>query len=493
MARNVQTFLRAATACALTVGCVYALALRAAAVDWPVFGYDPARSSFNSAEHTLTVRNVHRLRERWQISLGAVADSTPIFLEHVRFGRFHRTMLFQTTLTGVTMGIDAGSGKILWRFRTHGPNYTHSTPAADPSGKAIYVPGVDGKVHKLNASNGHELHAAGFPARITRIPDSEANESPLNVANGYLYATTSGYNGDAPPYDGHVVSVNLSDGTKTVFNSLCSEQRELPGRSSCSAQRSGIWARGGAVVDPDSSMNGRIYAATGNGDFDANSGGYNYGDSVLSLSYDLSKLFGSYTPTDYKALQDGDVDLGSTSPTILPEQSSSRTPWMLVQGGKDAVLKLLNRAALPGVGGELQLIDLPGGLFSTPAVWTDASNRAWIFMGFSDVVEAYRLETNSAGVSRLVGIWQNSSAGSTSGEGTSPVVANGVVFVAFDGAIVALNALNGNVLWNSRAYSSGKSIGPVHWQSPIVVNGRVYCSDQNGNLTAFALPLSLIR
>ena len=136
-------------------------------------------------------------------------------------------MLFQTTKSGMTLGIEAITGQIVWRFTTHGPHYTHSTPAADPSGKAIYVSGVDGKVHKLNASTGHDIHAPGFPARITLAPETEANESPLNVANGYLYATSSGYDGDAPPYDGHVVSIRLSDGATTVFNSLCSNKRKL--------------------------------------------------------------------------------------------------------------------------------------------------------------------------------------------------------------------------------------------------------------------------
>ncbi|MGB8966041.1 MAG: PQQ-binding-like beta-propeller repeat protein [Candidatus Cybelea sp.] len=471
----------------LTVVALLPATLRPAfAADWPVFGYDPARSGFNSAEHILTPRNVHRLRERWQISLGSVADSTPILLQHVRIGRAERPMLFQTTKAGVTLGIEATSGRVIWRFMTHGSNITDSTPAADPSDESVYVPGIDGKIHKVSAAKGRDERVPGFPARITRMPNSEKDASPLNVANGYLYAVTSGYIGDAPPYDGHVVSVRLSDGAASVFNSLCSNDRRLPGPNSCAQQRSGIWARGGAVVDPDPSMNGRIYAATGNGDFNANSGGHNYGDSVLSLSADLSTLLGSYTPTDYQQLQAGDTDLGSTSPAILPQQASSQTPWMLVQGGKDAVLKLLNRAALPGVGNELQLVDLPNGLFSTPAVWTDPSNSAWIFMGFPDVVEAYRLQTNSHGVSHLVGVW-HSSPGQTNGEGTSPVIANGMVFVAFDGAIVALNARNGNELWSSASPSAGRSIGSVHWQSPIVVNGWVYCADENGDLTAYSL------
>jgi outer membrane protein assembly factor BamB len=450
-----------------------------------VFGYDPARSGFNSAERTLTVGNVHRLRERWQISLGAVADSTPILLQRV-VGRSYRSMLFQTTKDGVTLGIEATSGRVLWRFATHGSQITDSTPAADPSGESVYVPGVDGKVHKLSASRGRDTRAPGFPARITRMPATEKDASPLNVANGYLYAVTSGYLGDATPYDGHVVSVRLSDGTTSVFNSLCSLDRRLPGPSSCRQQRSGIWARGGAVVDPDPSMNGRIYVATGNGDFSANKGGHNYGDSVISLAADLSSLLGSYTPVNYDELEQGDVDLGSTSPTMLPQQPSSQTPWMLVQGGKDAILKLVNRAALPGVGNELQLIDLPGGLFSTPAVWTDASNHDWIFLGFSNVVEGYRLQTNSHGASRLSLIWQ-SSAGSTGGEGTSPVVADGIVFVAFDNAVVALNARNGKQLWSSAQHGARRTIGPVHWESPIVVNGWLYCSDENGELTAYSL------
>jgi outer membrane protein assembly factor BamB len=471
---------------AVIAALVFATLLPARAADWPVFGFDPARSGFNSAETTLNTGNVHRLHARWQIALGDVADSTPILLHRVRIGHSYHAMLYQTTLSGITLGIDAMSGRILWRFATHGPNYTHSTPAADPSGKAIYVPGVDGKIHKLNPSNGHELHGRGFPARITLMPNTEADESPLNVANGYLYATTSGYDGDATPYDGHVVAVNLSSGKKTIFNSLCSNKHTLPTGGSCPEQRSGIWARGGAVVDPDSSMNGQVYAATGNGDFDANKGGHNYGDSVLGLSADVLNLAGSYTPTDYDQLESGDVDLGSTSPAMLPPQTASQTPLMLVEGGKDAVLKLVNRQALPGVGNELQLIDLPQALFSTPAVWTDVSNHAWIFAGFSYVIAAYRLKTNSSGQSQLVEIW-NASPGQTGGEGTSPVVAGGMVFVAYDGAIYALNATSGNALWSSAMKSAGKTIGPVHWQSPIVVNGWVYCSDQNGNLTGYAL------
>lgn len=477
------------SSCALAASLVCCTVLPAAAADWPVFGHDPARSGVDVGDKILTVANVHRLRARWQISFGggAVADSTPILLDKVLIrGKRHR-MLFQTTKSGVTYGIDAFSGKIMWHFATSGPKITNSTPAADPSGSAIYAPGIDGFVRKLDAATGHQLSAPGFPDRITRMVETEKDASPLNLANGYLYATTSGYLGDTPPYDGHVVSVRLSDGTRHVFNSLCSNYRKLPTPTSCSYSDSGIWSRGGAVVDPDSAMNGEVYVATGNGNFDANQGGYNYGDSVIGLTGDRLRALGNYTPSDYQKLDQDDLDLGSTSPALLPRRSNSSTPLMLVQGGKDQILRLVDRNPLPGVAGELQEISLQSALFSTPATWTDPGDRVWIFLGLPSAVQAYRLRTRPDGASRLAGIW-SSRAGQTSGEGTSPVVSNGIVFVAFDNAIVALNAQTGSELWSSAQGSSGKSIGPVHWESPIVVNGWVYCSDENGNLTAYALP-----
>jgi len=477
---------RVLVAFVIAAGAAFAAGVSSNAADWPVFGHDPARSGVDTSDRILTVGNVAHLRARWQITLGQVADSTPILLQGVTARGVLRTMLFQTAKDGTTYGIDAVSGTILWRFVTRGPGITTSTPAADPSGRAIYVPGVDGFVHKLDAATGRELRAPGFPARITRMPQTEKDASALNVANGFLYATTSGYDGDAPPYVGHVVSVALADGATHVFNTLCSHDKHLPTPRSCPASDSGIWSRGGAVVDPDPAMQGRIYVATGNGEFNANAGGHDYGDSVLSLTADGSRLLGSYTPSNYAALQQNDVDLGSTSPALLPRAPRSRTPLMLVQGGKDQILRLLDRATLPGVGGELQMVRLPAELFATPAVWRDPANRTWIYLAFSNLVEAYRVQTDTGGRTRLIGVWR-SQPGSTSGEGTSPVVSNGILFVAFDRAIVALDALSGRTLWSSALRSAGRSIGSVHWESPIVVNGWLYCSDQSGHLTAYSL------
>ena len=59
--------------------------------------------------------------------------------------------------------------------------------------------------------------------------------------------------------------------------------------------------------------------------------------------------------------------------------------------------------------------------------------------------------------------------------------------VATDHQVFALDPLTGHQLWNSTDASAGGSIGGIHWQSPIVVNGRLYCADQDGHLTAYGL------
>jgi outer membrane protein assembly factor BamB len=457
----------------------------ASAADWPTFGHDSARSSVD-AGRGLSPKTVVHLRLRWRVTLGDVADSAPILVSHARVKGRELSLLFITARDGTTYAIDAGKGQIIWRFATSGPGITTSVPVADPSGLWIYAPGVDGFVHKLETATGTEVRARGFPVQITRIPQTEKDASSLNLANGYLYATTSGYFGDAPPYVGHLVAIRLTDGSSRVFNTLCSKLVALPTQTSCNRSGSGIWARAGAVVDPDPSMNGRIYIATGNGNFDANHHGSDYGDSVVALSRDGTRLSGYYTPSNFYALDGGDVDLGSSAPVVLPREARSRTPLLAVQGGKDGLLRLLDRAHLGGVGGEIQRLDIGGGLYSAPAVWREGAGTTWIYLGLASGVRALRTTTDPNGKTRLVEVW-SSNAGETP-EGTSPVVSNGIVFIAMNRVIVALDGRTGTRLWTSAQAGAGSSIGGTHWESPIVVNGWIYCSDEDGHLSAYAPP-----
>ena len=149
---------------------------------------------------------------------------------------------------------------------------------------------------------------------------------------------------------------------------------------------------------------------------------------------------------------------------------------MAVQGGKDGVLRLLDRTRLGGVGQALQTVDLSDKLFSAPAVWAD-HGATWVVIDVSDGVHAYKVVTENR-KSRLLEAW-HADVESTS-EGTSPVVSDGIIFVAGNRALVALDVHDGHRLWT-------RSIGRIHWESPIIANGTLYCSDQDGNVVAYAL------
>ncbi|HEU0027931.1 MAG TPA: PQQ-binding-like beta-propeller repeat protein [Ktedonobacterales bacterium] len=454
--------------------------------DWTQFGFDAARSGDNTAETTLTTTTAPNLTKLWQVRLPGVADSSPILLHGMPFPNGARDVLYVTTRDGRLLALDASDGALIWQKQPSGPKITHSSPVADPSRKYVYAYGLDGSAHRYDAITGQETTSGGWPARITLMTQTEKESSALNIASGRLYVTTSGYIGDAPPYQGHIVTIDLQTGGERVFNSLCSNLTRLLTASDCSSEQSGIWARGGATVDP---ISGDIYAATGNGPYDADQGGADYGDSILKLSPDGAQLLDSFTPEDHQRLNEQDLDLGSMAPTPLPRAADSATPLMLIQGGKDGNLRLLNRENLSGqggpghVGGALQTIQTGCGFYSQPAVWTDpASHQPWVAVSNTCGLTVYRLMTGADGVSRLEQVWRDTEARTT-----SPVVANGVLYGAESGALRAWNAATGRRLWGSDQGGAGGSIGGIHWESPIVVGGALYISDENAALTCYGL------
>jgi hypothetical protein len=279
----------------------------------------------------------------------------------------------------------------------------------------------------------------------------------------------------------------LSDGTQKVFNTLCSDQQvhfvSSPGTPDCASRRSGIWARNGVTYDD---VTDRIYFATGNGQFNASTGGRNWGDSVLALPADGSAVAGgpadSYTPVNFQQLENGDTDLGSTGPALLP--ASSFAGRLAVQSGKDGELRLIDLSDMSGqsgpghVGGELELQPLPqrGEVKTTPAVWINPADAStWVFIVDSSGSCAMKL-TFPGGAPSLVKQWQNSLGGS------SPLVANNVLYFANATRIRALDPQTGNVLWSDATKISGD-----HWQSPIVFNATLYITDEASHLTAYAL------
>ncbi|SRR5579871_1176941 len=160
------------------------------------------------------------------------------------------------------------------------------------------------------------------------------------------------------------------------------------------AQLGGVWASGnGLVADPS----GNIYAAVGDALFDANTGGIDYGDSLLQLNADL-KVQQYFTPADQSCRMLNDLDLGSAGPMLFPTNSTT-VPYEVLIAGKGGTpcdskptttrMYLLNPKALGGYNStkdaDLQdIMGAPGGYWSSPAYW-QGTTGAYVYSAGTDV------------------------------------------------------------------------------------------------------------
>jgi hypothetical protein len=478
-----------------------------ASYDWLQFNGDAAHTGSNPLEAVISATNVSRLALQFQVTLPAVADSAPVYLSNVATATGVHNLIFVTARTGDVAALDAQTGATIWTQPSRAGRclinnnttrneacYTTATPAIDPGRQYLYSYGLDGYIHKYAVGTGTEVVTGGWPELASRKVYDEKGSSALSLATAksgisYLYVAHGGYPGDAGNYQGHLTVINLSDGTQKVFNTLCSQQtvhfvdsRVTAGADCYPSTQSAVWARAGVVYN---AQNDRIYLATGNGNFSP--GQFNWGDTVLALHPEGTGAgngnpLDSYTPANFQALDITDQDLGSTAPAILPAAGGTY-PHLAVQGGKDAVLRLLNLDNLSGhgqaglTGGEVFSASVPmgGGILTQPAVWVNpADSRTWVFVSNSAGLAAYQLAVNGAGNPSLQWKW-------TAGPGTSPIVAGGVLFYARSGLVLGLSPTTGAALW------SNNQIGAIHWESPIVASSMLYLTDQSQHLTAYSI------
>ncbi len=452
-------------------------------LDWPEFGLDPQRSDVSELSSGITAANLAHLH-RITVALAGTVDSSPIYLHGVSVDGAIHDVIVVTTTYGRTIAIDGSSGQILWTFTPPGysrwagsAQITTATPVADPDRLSVYAASPNGLIHKLSLADGREEAGGSWPVSITREPLHEKIAAALNLDGPDVLATTGGYYGDAPPYQGHVVAIDRASGRMmSVFNTLCANRRELQTPSTCPASDSAILSRGGAVVEPaepgdtrsariPEPASARILIDTGNGPWN---GTTDFGDSVLELSFPGLTLRQSFTPTDQEQLNTSDTDLGSSAPALLAEGRA-------VLAGKDGIMRVLALSRLDGhppsgrlhpLGGEVQRLPIPGGgqLFTAPAVW-QRSGRTTMFLADVHGTAAY-VERRG----RLYQAWENSTPG------TSPVMAGGLLYVYEPDA-------GGIYVYRPASpHPIAKLAGEAgHWNSPIVVDGHVVEPEGNAN------------
>jgi outer membrane protein assembly factor BamB len=435
---------------------------------WTEFGLDPQRSDATNQPTGITAKNIGRLKDR-QIKLPGTIDSSPIYLHDAAVDGAKHDVVIATSSYGRTFAIDADSGKRLWTYTPPGystlvgsAQITNSSPIAEPDGRFVFTASPVGVVHKLATASGREVRSGAWPAVITRDPTKEKIGSALNMVGDDVIATTSGYIGDAPTYQGHVVLISRGTGKiDAVFNSLCSQRRTVIVPTSCPESDSAILSRGGAVVEPGGK---RLLFDTGNATWD----GHRYfGDSVVELTLPGLRFRQAYTPRNQAELNANDLDLGSSAPALLGEDR-------VLAVGKDGVMRVLALGRLDGhkpdgkesLGGEVQTLETPGDteLFTQPAVWHHGKQTT-VFIGDFSATAAFALRGG-----KLHKLWENDTPG------TSPIIAGGLLYVyePEGGGIEVYEP------------DSPKPIAklpgaPGHWNSPIVVDGHVIEPEGSAN------------
>jgi outer membrane protein assembly factor BamB len=458
-------FLMALTTLGLTVG-----GNRAAATDWPMYGFNLQRTGENPFETIITPSTVAGLHLLWSFDLGAVTIMQPVLATGVIVNESPKDLVYMGAEHGDLYAIDVASGTMVWQ-RNLGSQQTSchdipdgifgvsGSPFLDRANNRMFVVGGDGNMYALDLSTGDTL--AGWPVAVTTDPAHEHTYGAVNVNHGIAYAEIASHC-DFTPYHGKVVAINIANQQVRTF---------LPAGPRVNG--GGIWGPGGVSIDP---ATGHVFTATGNALTNPES--YRYCENVVELSSAL-RVLGS----NYPGLTGDDVDFGAT-PILY--QPPGCTP-MVAAKNKTGVLVTYERGNVSaGPSQRLQVANSGDWQFNGIPAWSDSTHLLYIGNssdsnsgGFMHGMVALGVDANC----QLSLAWQTV-VGPNFASVSPPTVAGGVVYYG-DGSgkqLLAFDAITGARLWSSRSTIGGSIYG-----APIVVNGMVFVGAWDNKLYAFGL------
>lgn len=391
--------------------------------------YDNARTGWNPHETGLSVAGVrHGFGLRFTQPVDGQVYAQPLFVSGVVIpGKGTRDVVYVATQGDSVYAFDANANvPALWRrrlvpageapllFTDIGgcPNIQPQigitgTPAINRATNSLYVvaktKSTDGKhvhqrLHALDLTTGADKH--GSPVEIGASvrgagdghdgtghiqfdPKWHLNRPGLLLSNGSVYVAF-GSHCDANIYHGWVLRYDAATLRQLgVFNT-----------SPDHGHGGAIWQSGAGLAADDA---GHVYAVTGNGPFDADTGGRDYGDSVVQLRPDLT-VADFFTPANQGDLNARDKDLGSGGAMVLPPQAGPH-PHLLVTCGKEGAIYLIDRQSMgqykKGPGGSDRVVQrLPhavGGIWGAPAYYKGPAGEFVYYCGDGDHLKAFKL------------------------------------------------------------------------------------------------------
>jgi IPT/TIG domain len=511
---------------------------------------DLARDGANTLEYALTPSNVNTstFGKLFSCQVDGAIYTQPLWVANLSFNGVQHNVVFVATQHDSLYAFDADANPCvqLWQVSlidsAHGANAGETsvpssgsghlvgggtgditpevgvtgTPVIDPGSNTLYVvsksviasgPTFYQRLHAIDLFTGNEK--MGSPLNLTGsnitypgtgdgsttdvfTPRTQNQRPGLALVNGVIYVAWASHE-DYPAYYGWVIGATYNGTSFSIPYTLNIDPN---------AHYGGIWM-GGAAPSADSSNN--LYLITGNGQFDATSTtapNNDYGDSALQLTSSLT-ISQYFTPSDQLIDQEDDHDFGSGGATVLADlpvnlSAPSNPTHLLIGGGKDGTLYLLNRDKMGGSGDTSAWQHFPSGhgIFCIGAFW----NGTLYIAPINSALEAYALNSSTA----MMSTSPSSVSSSTFGfPGASPSVssngtADGIVWAINNGnyctaqssgcgpavlhAYSAVPTALGTDLWNSSLVSTDAAGNAVKFTVPTVANGKVYVGTRGNNI-----------
>jgi hypothetical protein len=502
-----------------------------------VFTYhnDNSRTGQNAGEMVLSPANVNATQfgKLFSYSLDGQPNASPLYVANVNIpGQGFHNVVYVATEHDTVYALDADglSGNPLWTksFLSSGvttvpANDTGeccdiapeigitSTPVIDQATNTLYAVAKtkEGgnyvqRLHALDITTGAEkfggpvviqasVPGSGTGAQGGQVPFNALRENQrpaLLLSNGVVYMAWAAH-GDQQPWHGWVMGYNATTLQQTMAFNV-----------SPNGYGGGIWQSGGGL---GTDSTGNIYFTTANGDFNASTGGTDYGDSVLKLS-PTGGVVDYFTPHDQANMEALNIDLASAGPVLLLDQPGPN-PHLLITGGKGGSVYVINRDNMGHFNSANDnniiqtLVNIfPNGVpepgnYSAPVYF----NGTVYFSPVNDTLQAFRLSNGTlslAPTSRTSLVYAYpGGAFSVSANGT----ANGILWaVQRAGGSVTSNTDPGTLhaydasnlateLYNSDQAGSRDTLDiAMKFNVPLVVNGKVFVAT-NSKLMVYGL------
>jgi outer membrane protein assembly factor BamB len=375
--------------------------------DWTMYHRDAQRTGY-----VATTPDPQHLTKAWNKQLDGAVYAEPLVVG---------SHIIVATEGDSLYALDSATGNVQWHTNVGSPVPRSSLPCGDIdplgiTGTPVYDP-TTGLVFAVAEVSGPAHILVGVDVTTGQVkmhrtvdtdgmdPRAHQQRGALALANGMVYITYGGLDGDCSDYIGRVVAAQ-TDGQGPLLVYRVPTPRE-----------GGIWATPGPAIDKA----GNVYVSVGNGEI--TQGDWDHSDSVLKLSPTL-QLEDAFAPTNWADENAGDADLGSQGVVLLPGDFI----FIAGKGGKGYTL---HANALGGVGGQIDAQDVCVSFGGAAVV------DSTMFLPCVDGLRQVSVDASG----RIHQGWHASD--SITG---SPVVGGHTVYSLSDGMVYALNMNNGKVV-----------------------------------------------